>query len=112
LHEKKGAKKDLKEKKPKATKKVLPDDQHIQQVLFPEPERVNSPQQSGKTIVKLGSIVWLKAADGKEIKIACGTKVPNTQFMNAESAFVKALLGKSEGDQVGFGNGFEVLKIN
>ena len=62
-------------------------------------------------MVKLGSVVWLRSADGKELKIACGTKVPGTQFMNAESAFVKALLGKEEGDQVKFGNGFEVVRV-
>jgi hypothetical protein len=119
LHDKKGGKKDSKEKKPKSPKKEAPDDGRIQQVLFPEPdlfnpepEQVNSPSPSGKRIVKLGSVVWLKAADGKEIKIACGTKVPDAQFMNAESAFVKALLGKSEGDEVKFGNGFEVVKVD
>jgi methylase of polypeptide subunit release factors len=119
LHDKKGAKKDPKEKKLNAPKKNNPDDGRIQQVLFPEPdlfnpepEHVNSPSPSGKKIVKLGSVVWLKAADGKEIKIACGTKVADAQFMNAESAFVKALLEKSEGDQVKFGNGFEVVKID
>jgi hypothetical protein len=119
LHDKKGAKKDPKEKKPKSPKKEALDDGRIQQVLFPEtdlfnpePEQVNSPSPSGKKIVKLGSVVWLKAADGKEIKIACGTKVADAQFMNAESAFVRALLGKSEGDEVKFGNGFEVVKVN
>jgi hypothetical protein len=118
LHVKKGAKKDPKEKKQKTSKKDAPDDGRIQQVLFPEPdlfnqeqEQVNSPSPSGKKIVKLGSVVWLKAADGKEIKIACGTKEPDAQYMNIESAFVKALLGKSEGDQVRFRNGFEVVKV-
>ncbi|MEY2792282.1 MAG: hypothetical protein RJA76_274 [Bacteroidota bacterium] len=119
LHDKKGAKKDLKEKKPKTPKKNNPDDGRIQQVLFPETdlfnpesEQVNSPSPSGKKIVKVGSVVWLKAADGKEIKIACGARVSDAQFMNAESALVKALLGKSEGDEIDFGNGFEILKIN
>jgi hypothetical protein len=38
--------------------------------------------------------------------------VADAQFMNAESAFVRALIGKSEGDEVKFGNGFEVVKVN
>jgi uncharacterized protein with ParB-like and HNH nuclease domain len=52
-----------------------------------------------------------KSKDGKEIKVACGTKVLGTQFMNAESGFVKALFGRKEGDQMKFGNGFEVVRV-
>jgi hypothetical protein len=68
LHDKKGAKKDPKEKKPKAPKQETSDDSLIQQVLFPEPdlfnqepEQVKSPSPSGKKIVKLGSVVKPKA---------------------------------------------------
>jgi transcription elongation GreA/GreB family factor len=78
----------------------------------PEPQQLSKVESINKIVVKIGSVVWLKSIDGKEIKIACGTKVPDTQFMNAESGFVKALLGKEEGDQVKFGNGFEILKID
>jgi hypothetical protein len=119
LHDKKGGKKVSKETKPKTPKKNNPDDGRIQQVLFPEadlhnpePQQLSKVESIDKIVVKLGSVVWLKSIDGKEIKIACGTKVPDTQFMNAESGFVKALLGKEEGDQVKFGNGFEILKID
>ena len=122
LHDKKGGKKESKEKKGKSSgKEEEPPADYIksQTSLFPEPdlfnpepEHLSTPPLTGKKIVKLGSVVWLKSADGKELKIACGTKVPDTQFMNAESGFVKALLGKEEGDQVKFGNGFEILKID
>ena len=119
LHDKKGGKKDTKDKNGKSSNKVEePQADYIksQTSLFPEPELFNPehlsiPPTKGKKMVKLGSVVWLKAADRKELKIACGTKVPGTQFMNAESGFVKALLGKAEGDQVKFGNGFEVVKV-
>jgi transcription elongation GreA/GreB family factor len=56
--------------------------------------------------------VTLKSKDGKEIKIACGDKVPDAKYMNAESAFVRALLGKSKGDEVKFGNGFMVVRVD
>jgi hypothetical protein len=118
LHDKKVAKKNTKEMKPKTPKKNNPDDGRIQQVLFPEadlfnpePQHFSTVEPIENTVVKLGSVVWLKSVDGKELKIACGTKVPGTQFMNAESGFVKALLGKEVRDQVRFGNGFEILKI-
>lgn len=118
LHDKKGNDKKGKDTKPKDknTKNDLEDyDGRIQPVLFPEADLFNQETEDVKDeepkIVQIGSVVWLKASDGKELKIACGKNIAGAQFMNAESGFVKALLGKEEGDQVKFGNGFVVVKI-
>ncbi len=133
LHDKKGAKKDSKEKKPKSRKKDAMDDGRIQQVLFPEADLFNpiedveddgfyrytskvhekTTKEAFKTkTIAIGSVVTLKSKDGKEIKVACGVKAGDAQSLKMDGAFLNALLGKSEGDKVSFGNGFEVVKIN
>lgn len=142
LHDKKGAKKESKEKKGKSSNKVEePPADYIksQTSLFPEPDLFKpEPEQQNEEsleddgffrytsknyektskeafapkVIQIGSVVSLKALDGRELKIACGSKAADAQSMNAESAFVKALLGKKEGDWVAFGNGFEVVKID
>jgi methylase of polypeptide subunit release factors len=118
LHDKKGNDKKGKDTKPKDknTKKDLEDyDGKFQQVLFPEADLFNQDTEDVKDkeakIVQIGSVVWLKASDGKELKIACGKNIAGAQFMNSESTFVKALLGKSEGEEVKFGNGFMVVRV-
>jgi hypothetical protein len=135
LHDKKKASKKSDEKK---KNKEVVDDGRTQKVLFqevdlfsqePEQEFEESAEDDGfsrytskvyekttKTafapkVIQIGSVVLLKATDGRELKIACGCKADGAQTMNAESAFVKAMLGKEAGDEVKFGNGFEVVKI-
>jgi transcription elongation GreA/GreB family factor len=63
-------------------------------------------------VIKQGSVVFLKSSDGKEIKVACGVNAADAQSLKMDGAFAEALLGKSEGDKVDFGNGFEVVKID
>jgi hypothetical protein len=130
LHDKKGTKK---ESKPKIPKKNNPDDGREQQVLFPEPDLFNpvedieddgfyrytskvyekTTKEAFKTkTIAIGSVVILKSKDGKEIKVACGVKAGDAQSLKIDGAFLNVLLGKSEGDMVSFGNGFEVVKIN
>ncbi len=130
LHNKKGAKK---ESKPKIPKKNNPDDGREQQVLFPEPDLFNpvedieddgfyrytskvyekTTKEAFKTkTIAIGSVVTLKSKESKEIKVACGVKAGDAQSLKIDGAFLNALLGKSEGDMVSFGNGFEVVKIN
>jgi hypothetical protein len=133
LHDKKGAKKESKETKPKTPKKNNPDDGREQQVLFPEPDLFNpvedieddgfyrytskvyekTTKEAFKTkTIAIGSVVILKSKEGKEIKVACGVKAGDAQSLKIDGAFLNALLGKSQGDMVSFGNGFEVVKIN
>jgi len=133
LHDKKGAKKESKETKPKTPKKNNSDDGREQQVLFPEPDLFNpvedieddgfyrytskvyekTTKEAFKTkTIAIGSVVTLKSKEGKEIKVACGVKAGDAQSLKIDGAFLNALLGKSEGDMVNFGNGFEVVKIN
>ena len=132
LHDKKGGKKVSKETKPKTPKKNNPEDGRIQQVLFPEPDLFNpaedveddgfyrytskvyekTTKEAFKTkTIAIGSIVTLKSKDGKEIKVACGVKASDAQSLKMDGAFLNALLGKSEGDMVNFGNGFEVVRV-
>ena len=132
LHDKKGTKK---ESKPKIPKKNNPDDGREQQVLFPEPDLFNpvednedveddgfyrytskvyekTTKEAFKTkTIAIGSIVTLKSKEGKEIKVACGTKASDAQSLKMDGAFLNALLGKSVGDMVSFGNGFEVVRV-
>lgn len=130
---------DVKAKKTKAKKKKIAnsidsigEQTRSQASLFPEPEQQNeeslendgffrynskihekpSKEAFAKNVIKLGSVVLLKSTDGKEIKIACGSKFDGAQSLQPDSAFVKALLGKKVGDEVSFGNGFEVVKID
>ena len=57
-------------------------------------------------------VVLLKSLDGKEIKVACGVSASDAQSLKMDGAFAKALLGKSEGDKVDFGKGFEVVNVD
>lgn len=103
-------KKDTAKGKKKRNDKLKHDGIRLQQNLFPDPDLFDTePIHLRK--VKKGSVVVLKASDGKEIKVAIGIKATNAQTMNVESSFAKALMGKEVGENVKFGNGFKVIEI-
>jgi hypothetical protein len=66
---------------------------------------------SAPKVIQIGYLVCQKGTDVRELKITCRCKAVDAQSMNAERAFLKVLLGKSDGDVVSFGNGFEVVKV-
>ena len=113
LHDKKKpTKKDGKKKKGKKNTEDL-DDGRIQKDLFPEADLFNQkPEHLKENVVKQGSVVLLKSSDGKEIKVAFGVNINDAQTLKMDGAFAKALLGKSEGNKVDFGKGFEVVSVD
>ena len=119
LHDKKSEKKDTKEKKEKSAKKVKANEPQNQEALFVElPSKNNLPlkleedkKEEVLRKIQVGSVVKLQSKDGRIINIACGIQSSDAQSLKTESAFVQALLGKSVGQWVKFGNGFEVLEI-
>jgi hypothetical protein len=120
LHDKKkGGKKEQKEPKTsKKNKSEVVEDGSVQKSLFPEPDLFNPEPEYLKDesstvekVIKHGSVVFLKSSDGKEIKVACGVNATNAQSLKMDGAFALTLLGKSEGDEIKFGNGFEVVKV-
>jgi transcription elongation GreA/GreB family factor len=119
LHDKGGGKKDTKEKKEKTPKKLKVKEPQTQEALFvDEVSKNNLPlkleedkKDEGLRKIQVGSVVKLQSKDGRVIKIACGIHSSEAQSLKTESAFVQALLGKSVGQWVKFGNGFEILGI-
>jgi methylase of polypeptide subunit release factors/transcription elongation GreA/GreB family factor len=119
LHDKKGGKKDTKEKKEKSPKKVKIKESQTQEALFVDQTTKNNlplkleenKKDEGLRKIQVGSVVKLQSKDGRVINIACGIQSSDAQSLKTESAFVQALLGKSVGQWVKFGNGFEVLGI-
>uniref|UniRef100_UPI004047E259 Eco57I restriction-modification methylase domain-containing protein n=1 Tax=Algoriphagus sp. TaxID=1872435 RepID=UPI004047E259 len=119
LHDKKGGKKNTKEKKEKSPKKVKVKEPQNQEALFFDQTLKNNlslkleedKKDDGLRKIQVGSVVKLQSKDGRIINIACGIQSSDAQSLKTESAFVQALLGKSVGQWVKFGNGFEVLEI-
>jgi hypothetical protein len=62
-------------------------------------------------IIGFGSIVTLMANNGKTLHISCGVGKQGVQTIELESGLYKAIEGKSEGDYIQFGNGFNVVKV-
>jgi methylase of polypeptide subunit release factors len=62
-------------------------------------------------IIGFGSIVTLMATNGKTLHISCGVGKQGVQTIELESGLYKAIEGKSEGDYIQFGNGFNVVKV-
>jgi len=119
LHDKKDGKKDTKEKKEKSPKKVKVKEPQNQEAIFVDQTLKNNlhlkleEDKNDEVLLKIqvGSVVKLQSKDGRIINIACGIQSSDAQSLKTESAFVQALLGKSVGQWVKFGNGFEVLEI-
>ena len=79
------------------------------QVAEDEVEYVTNSNSS--KIIGFGSIVTLMATNGKTLHISCGVGKQGVQTIELESGLYKAIDGKSEGDYIQFGNGFNVVKV-
>ena len=109
--EKKVEVKPTKKKTRKSKKSVVkePPSSYGQGNLFEEPNLFN--QESSNKVIKQGSLILLKPDDKDAHWFSIGANAKNAQKLSVDSAIVSKLLGKTIGDRIDFGNGFEVLNI-